>query len=115
MKKVNKVKNNDMPLTVTIGEMIDKAVVQKSVTKANHKIDNIIKNTKTLSSEELKKQSEQNYANKVAADEALVAAYKENKLKSEALIKEAQALIKAKEKAVNKTASKEKKEVKATE
>lgn len=108
MKKANKVKNNDTPLMVTIGEIV-KAPKQKSAAKANNKIDKIVKNAKTLSAEDLKKQSEKNYAEKVAAENDLVTAYKEKKLKSEALIKKAQELVKAKEK----TSKKENAEVAA--
>lgn len=62
------------------------------------KIDNIIRNVKTLSIEDLKKQSEVNYNEKVSRENSLINAYKDKKLKSETLTKEAQALMKAKEK-----------------
>ena len=115
MKKVNKIKNNeDTSLMVTIGDIIN-TPVQKSAPKADNKINNFVKNVKSLSVEEMKKQSEANFAAKNFRENSLITAYTEKKLKSQSLIKEAQALIKAKEKAVNKTASKEKKEVKATE
>ena len=63
------------------------------------KIDNMVKNVKSLSIEEMKKQSEQNYINKTARENSLIQAYTDKKLKSKALIKEAPALINAKEKA----------------
>lgn len=114
MKKVNKVKNNDTPLMVTIEDIIKTPAASKSSFKADNKINNFVKKAKSLSVEEMKKQSEANFAAKTFRENSLITAYTEKKLKSQSLIKEAQALIKAKEKAT-KTSSKEKKEVKATE
>ena len=112
MKKVNKVKNNDTPLMVTIGDIIN-TPASKSTFKADNKINNFVKKAKSLSVEEMKKQSEANFAAKTFRENSLITAYTEKKLKSQSLIKEAQALIKAKEKAA-KTSSKEKKEKTAT-
>lgn len=112
MKKVNKVKNNDTPLMVTIEDII-KTPASKSTFKADNKINNFVKKAKSLSVEEMKKQSEANFAAKTFRENSLITAYTEKKLKSQSLIKEAQALIKAKEKAA-KTSSKEKKEKTAT-
>lgn len=101
MKKVKKVKNNDIPLMVTIGDIINTPAASKSTFKANNKINNFIKKTKSLSLEEMKKQSEVNFATKTSKENSLITAYTEKKLKSQSLIKEAQDLIKAKEKAAN--------------
>lgn len=66
------------------------------------KIDNMVKNVKTLTLEEMKKQTEVNFQEKKAREESLVQAYADKKLKSKELIKEARALIKSKSKASGK-------------
>ena len=62
----------------------------------------MVKNVKTLTLDEMKKQTEVNFQEKKAREESLVQAYKDKKLKSKALIKEARALIKEKPAASNK-------------
>ena len=50
--------------------------------------ERIMRKTKTLSEEELKKASDKRYAEKIAREEELLAAYEEKKLKSKKLIRE---------------------------
>ena len=74
-------------------------------TKNQNKIHNILKNTKRKSYEELKKSADATAEAKVKYDAQLLQAFKDKKLKSKALIKEAQALKKEEDKK-NKTAEK---------
>ena len=66
----------------------------------------MVKNVKTLTLNEMKKQTEVNFQEKKAREESLVQAYKDKKLKSKALIKEARSLIKEKPAASNKNKDK---------
>lgn len=49
--------------------------------------DMLIKNTKKLSLEDLKKEGDEAYAKKEATDASILAAYEDKRLKSKALIK----------------------------
>ena len=60
---------------------------------------NIVKNVKRKTYEELEKSCKESYKAKQERENSLVQAYDDKKLKSKALIKEAKALKKAKEKA----------------
>ena len=71
----------------------------RSVSKpVNRKVENIIKNTKSLSIKELKEQSDALYAERLTKEDELIKALEDNKLKSEKLIKQAKALKVKKEK-----------------
>ena len=62
------------------------------------KFDNLIKNTKTLTAEEMKKHSNELYDKKVAEDAKLLAAFEAKKLKSKTAIKRAIQLKKEQDK-----------------
>lgn len=70
------------------------------------KFSNAIRNEKTLKYEELVEQSVKREAAKTAREDQLVKAYEEKKLKSKALIKETQAIIKKRQKKAEETAAK---------
>lgn len=72
-------------------------------TKAN----NIIKNIKRKSYEDLKKSADAAFDEKAKYDAQLLQAFKDKKLKSKELIKEAQLLKKAEDKKLEKKAKKE--------
>ena len=81
----------------------------------DRKFSKAIKNTKTLKYFELIEQSEKNEAAKIANENQLVQAYNEKKLQSKELIKQAQAVIKKREKKAEKAAAKNETEVVAAE
>lgn len=85
-------------LTATIGELKEHLEFDGKEKVNRNKVNNTIKNTRTLTIAELKKQAEENYQAKVAREESLINAYKEKKIKSKSLIKEAKSLIATKEK-----------------
>ena len=71
----------------------------RSVSKpVNRKVENIIKNTKSLSIKELKEQSDALYTERLTKEDELIKALEDNKLKSEKLIKQAKVLKVKKEK-----------------
>ena len=68
--------------------------------KSNDKhFNKTIRNTKTLTVDELKKESANSFAQKQAENDSILAAFEDKRLKSKALIKRATELKKAKEKA----------------
>ena len=76
-------------------------------TKNQNKIHNILKNIKRKSYEELKKSADAAADAKAKYDAQLLQAFKDKKLKSKELIKEAQLLKKAEDKKLEKKAKKE--------
>ena len=85
---------------MTVKEFVDNFNKKKNEKKAttNHKsFDKLIRNTPTKSLEDLKKEGDEAYAEKIASDASLLEAYKAKKLKSKENIKQARYLL-AKEK-----------------
>ena len=77
------------------------------VTKGTNKFSNVIKNTKREKSyDELKKRADASAVKQEAHEAQLLQAFKDKKLKSKSLIKEAQALKKAEDKKNNAAAEK---------
>ena len=68
-------------------------------TKCNStKFAKVIRNTKSLDAEALKKAGNEAYAEKIAAEDSLVAALEANTLKSKSLIAQAESIKSAREK-----------------
>lgn len=76
--------------------------------KNNRKIANFIDSISSKTLEELKEVGNASYTKEKARQDSLLEAYENNKLKSKTLIKEAQAIKKARAKAAEKTAKKQK-------
>lgn len=76
--------------------------------KNSHKVSYFVKNTTSKTLEELKKAGEKAFAAEESRKDSLVQAYEDKKLKSKALIKEAQAVKKARAKAAEKATKKQK-------
>lgn len=91
---------------ITLETVNSKKLGAGSDPKRFQKMENLIRNTKSLTPFEMKKESEELYAKKKAEEDSLVAAYQDKRLKSEKAIKEAQRIIKASEKAAEKTSQK---------
>lgn len=94
--------------------VLENTSVSKNETKGKEqKVNRILKNVKSKSYEELKKDADAAYEVAEARKASLLQAYEDKKLKSKALIKEAQAIKKEQAKAAEKAAKK--KEKKAAE
>lgn len=72
--------------------------------RRERKFNNAINNAKSITVEEMKKESEKLFDTKNAENVQLLQAFKDKKLKSKALIKKAKALKKKEKEAVKKTA-----------
>lgn len=75
----------------------------------------IMRTTKTYTEEELKKNSDKLYAEKIATEDRLVELYGEKKLKSKRLIREARIIIKRREEEAKKAEAKKAEEASKTE
>lgn len=91
--------------TFTFGEVTTDTRSTQQKRHDERAFSNAIKNTRTLKFAELVEQSEKNEAAKTAREDQLVVAYGEKKLKSKALIKETQAIIKKRQKKAKKEAT----------
>ena len=89
----------------TIGEIKEDTRSTQQKRHDAKKFSNAIRNTRILKYNELVEQSEKNEAAKTAREDQLIAAYEEKKLKSKALIKETQAIIKKRQKKAKKEAT----------
>ena len=89
----------------TIGEVREDTRSTQQKRNEEKKFSNAIRNTRILKYNELVEQSEKNEAAKIAREDQLVKAYEEKKLKSKALIKETQAIIKKRQKKAKKEAT----------
>ncbi len=92
--------------TFTFGEVTADTRSKQQKIAAERNFSKAIKNEKTLKYGELIEQSEKREAARVANENQLVQAYTEKKLKSKALVKKAQAILKKREKQAEKTAKK---------
>ena len=88
----------------TIGEVKEDTRSTQQKRHDAKKFSNAIKNEKTLKYEELVEQSVKREAAKTSREDQLVKAYEEKKLKSKALIKETQAIIKKRQNKAEKSA-----------
>lgn len=89
--------------TFTFGEVTADTRSTQQKRYDERKFSKAIKNTKTLKYFELVEQSEKRDAAKVANENQLVQAYNDKKLKSATLIKQAQAILKKREKQTKNT------------
>ena len=92
--------------TFTFGEVTADTRSKQQKRYAERNFSKAIKNEKTLKLNERVEQSDKREAARIADENQLVQAYTEKKLKSKALIKQAQALLKKREKQAERAAKK---------
>lgn len=80
----------------TVNDAPAKSDEAKKITRKT--AEHIMRKTKVLSEEQMKKASDERYAAKIAREESLLAAYEEKKLKSKKLIRETRAIKARREK-----------------
>ena len=97
----------------TVNDVVGESAEQKKIRMRT--TNRYLRTVKTYNEDELKKASENRYAEKVAREDNLIAMYEEKRLKSKDLIREARMIKKRREDEAKKAESKKAEEASKTE